>query len=275
MSVSGYSWNHYYHSIDYDDLHVMELQGIGNNCRNIEELCLKASHRQNTPIDLSSFPNLRKLTLQRFEFTPPNDMQDWTNLTHVEGIVLGPLQARAVSTLPNLKEIRCEPYLTSNQDIMEFCCLCKERSVSSTLKVFEISDYDDVPLVYTSRISDDGLCLVLDTFLNLTTIIINHSDITLATVNIAQKLGNLSQLKILKFKDTKIFFSATNSDLICEWLEISLPYFPKSLEIVQLLNYEIQFFIRGADDFVESRIMTKFYNILPKLREMNVTFLWA
>jgi hypothetical protein len=248
-------------------INALKLQGIGNNCRNIEELCLKASHREDTPIDLSSFPNLRKLSLQRFRFISPSDMQDWTNLTHVEGIVLGPLQARAISTLPNLKEIRCEPYLTCNQDIMDFCYQCKERSVSSTLEVFEVSDisgrngYNDIP------ITDESFCLLLDTFSNLTTIIIDNSDITLATVDIAQNLGSLNQLKILKFNDSKIFSSITNSDLIYEWLEILLPYFPKSLEIVQLLNCDFSFVVPVDIDVVKSRIVSSFYNFLPNLRE--------
>jgi hypothetical protein len=106
-----------------------------------------------------------------------------------------------------------------------------------------------------------------------------NTDITLATPDIAQKLESLSNLKTLILNDAKTFSSA-NIDLIYEWLESSLPYFPKSLEIIQILDCKVSIEYHPLNndmnllDFsnLKSRIVSRFYDFLPNLREINVTF---
>jgi hypothetical protein len=57
MSFSDPIWNFEMHNKIIDGLHQ-----IGSNCRDIEELSLKADYMQHTSKNLPSFPNLRRLT---------------------------------------------------------------------------------------------------------------------------------------------------------------------------------------------------------------------
>jgi hypothetical protein len=253
---------------------VKGLHQIGNNCRNIEELTLKAEYIQHT-----SFPNLRRLTVRNIILLPPINMMDWTKLTCVEGGIWKDPFAHYISALPNLKEIKCES-LAFHWQIIDFCNLCKEKSICNTLEVLDFStdSKNNWPGNLYGRMNDDSLYLLLDTFPNLTAISIDHGDITLATANIAQKLSSLSQLRILRFKDTRILSNLTNGtnyDSINEWLLC----FPKSLEIVSFLNCRIL----DTDDLhnhdlhltlnsLKSSLVSRFYDILPNLSEIEITF---
>jgi hypothetical protein len=154
------------------------LQRIGKNCEKIEKFYLVKLIRQVDSIELlSSFPNLRKLSLKNFNVLPPSN---WTNLTHIEGDILGKLWAYALSILPNLKGIKCESSLISHKSITDFCNLCKGKLVSDTLEELPISaTYTD-----SSSLSDDGFKLVLDTFPNLTAIVIRNANIKIENIKI-------------------------------------------------------------------------------------------
>jgi hypothetical protein len=249
---------------------VEGLQQVGNNCRDIEELSLNAQCMQRASKNLPSFPYLRRLTFRNILLLPPINMMDWTNLTYVEGAIWKYPLARAISALPNLKEIICESSLVFHQDVIDICNLCREKCVCSTLKVLDFSTGPNPNNKwYGGRINDDSLYLLLDTFPNLTAISIDQGDLTLATADIAQKVSRLSQLRILRFKDTRIFSSLANSvsyDSINGWLVC----FPKSLEIVSYLNCRIS----GTDnlDKLSSSIVSRFNDILPNLGEIEITF---
>jgi hypothetical protein len=112
---------------------------------------------------------------------------------------------------------------------------------------------------------------------------IHRSNVTL-TGDILQKLENLTQLKVLRLNRSHLFSSTenyTNSanflPTIYQWLANSLPYFPKSLEIIEFSNCE------DSSEFhrihrsinlknLKVRIEASFHDILPNLREINVSF---
>jgi hypothetical protein len=104
---------------------------------------------------------------------------------------------------------------------------------------------------------------------------IHWSDIALATVEIMQKLRNLSQLKTLKLTFSKLFH-CESSDLIYEWLDISLPYFPKSLEIIDFLRCKASNEFHTVDSMnrMSSRIESRFHDALSNLREINIIFIF-
>jgi hypothetical protein len=257
------------------------LQQIGNNCTNVEELYLEALDRRQFPKKLFASPNLCRLSLKNFDILPPSNMQNWINLRVIEGnSLICTSWAHAISTLTNLKEIKC---VISNQNIIDFCNLCKEKSICN-LDLSEVLDLsDDLERGYfQKKISDDGLYSVLDTFLNLTALKFQNTNITLSTPGIAEKLGTLSQLKILVFLETKLFFDG-NFTLIDEWLQNSLPYFPKNLEIIECMGCKVSFAAyeynhnnnlenRKLYDSVPSMIMSGFHHYLPNLTGTNITF---
>jgi hypothetical protein len=119
----------------------------------------------------------------------------------------------------------------------------------------------------------------MDTFPNLRAIEIHGSSITL-TGDVLQKIGNLTQLKVLRLNHSNLFSSAwdyTNTanhfPTICQWLENSLPYFPKSLEIIELSNCgDFKFHGSVTLNDLKVRIEASFHDILPNLREINVSF---
>jgi hypothetical protein len=183
----------------------------------------------------------------------------------------------AISALPNLIEMMWESYVIKEENVLNFCNQCKEKSICITLEGLGLSSISTLYHQHNT-LTDDSFCLVLDTFPNLKAIEICGSNISLATADIPQKLGTLTQLKQLKLNHTNVF-SAVNSasiDSVYEWLEISLQYLPKSLEVIEFLN------CKGSSehhmnnslilDSVRSRIKSKFRNILPHLKEISVTF---
>jgi hypothetical protein len=261
------------HEIDLNEI-IEELRYIESNCKNIEELSLKAEISRYTSKRLPKFPNLRKLTLKKISILPPSNMRDMKNLQIVEGDLLESLWFR-ISTLPNLKEFKWSSDMISNQNITHFCNQSKGNSICETLEVLGLSsdifsDYHD-----DGELTDDGLYLVLDTFPNLRSLEIQGSDISLAGANIPQKLGTLTQLKELKLTHTSVFTieNSTNIDSIYELLEILLKYLPKSLEVIEILNCRAssEYSTNDILDSVKSKIRSRFY-ILPNLREMSVTF---
>jgi hypothetical protein len=115
--------------------------------------------------------------------------------------------------------------------ILSICNRCKEKSICTTLEVLNLSS-QNLSAYDTQDLTDKSLCAVLDTFPNLRAIEIHGSSITL-TGDIPQKIGNSTQLKVLKLHHSNLFSSNTaNFSTIYEWLENSLPYFPKSLEFI-------------------------------------------
>jgi hypothetical protein len=177
--------------------------------------------------------------------------------------------------LLNLKEIKCESSMVSHQNIVDFCNLCKQKSICDTLEVRDFSTDPDSNY-YHGDLDDDSLYVVLDTFPNLTAISIDHGDITLATAGITQKLCTLPQLRKLRFDYTKIFSYAfimnADYDLINEWLLC----FPKSLEIMSVLNTVI-FMVDSPENAlilnsIRSRIVSRSYGILPNLKEIDITW---
>lgn len=118
---------------------LVGLEQVGNNCTNIEELFLRSRIKRHPSEDLSSFCNLRKLTLKNFGILPPSNIQDWTNLRYIEGNLLSnSLWASAISGLLNLIEIKCEPDSIlddGHQNVIEFCSLCKDKPICNTLEV--------------------------------------------------------------------------------------------------------------------------------------------
>jgi hypothetical protein len=270
------------------------LHQIGNNCTKLEELNLKATvsyseihldpipramsieaNKMNISSFLSSFFNLQRLSMNKCITVPPRNMQDWTNLRQVEGDFLrNPLWAEAISMLPNLKEILLKSNVISNENIIDFCNLCKDKPMCETLEVFDTSATDYSITQRDKRMSDDGLYSVLNTFLNLTTIKFQNSNITLTRTDIMQKLGSMNKLNILIFDRSQLLFDA-DSTLINEWLQTALPNFPKSLEIIQFLNCEIYENIFVVIEYVcnpelfdpiTDNIVSEFHNILPNLK---------
>jgi hypothetical protein len=254
------------------------LQQIGNDCDNIEELYLKAEFRRVTSKSLPIFPNLRKLTLENFTILPPSNMQDLTNLQVFEGDLSESLWFYAISTLHNLKELKWSSNTISNQDVQDFCNQSKENFTCESLEILSLSSGCGIFSNYLNygELTDDGLYLVLDTFPNLRAIEIQGSDISLAAANIPQKLGTLNQLIVLKLNHTNVFAAenSTNIDSIYEYLEILLQYLPKSLEVIEILNCKVSRDYNTNDSLnsIESKIESRFHDILPNLREMSVTF---
>jgi hypothetical protein len=255
--------------LGYDKV-IERLQQVGDNCKSIEELVLEAEFIFHTSENLPTFPTLRKLFLKDFFILPPSHMQNLMNLEAFEGPI-SHLWAHAISIVPNLKELKWGSATVYNQDMIYFCNRSKENSICNTLEVFSISRCDGLKV---NELTDDGLYLVLDTFPNLRAIEIQGLNLSLRAASIPQKLGTLTQLKILKLNDTSVVSGAAyvvNFDSIYEWLELSLPYLPKSLEVIGILDcreYDTNNSING----VKSRIESKFYDTLPILREMKVTF---
>jgi hypothetical protein len=275
ISVRGA--NSFCNSSHYDIGHdgiIEGLQQIGNNCENIEELFLQAEFRQQVSNSLPIFPNLRKLVLENFNILPPSNMQDLTNFQVFEGDLSEHLWVHAISTLPNLKELNWSSDSISNQDVKDFCNQSKENSIRETLQILGLSSSD----FQNDELADEGLCLLLDTFPNMRAIKIHGSDISLAAANIPQKLGNLTLLKMLKFNYTHVFsagyIESMNIDSKYELLENLLQYLPKSLEVVEILNCKAssEYNANNVLDSLKSKIESRFYDVLPNLREMSVTF---
>jgi hypothetical protein len=257
---------------------IKGLKQIGNDCTNIEELRFGAEDRRLSPDKLPSFLKLRILSIRNIRIFPPDDMEEWMNLRRIEGNFLNDLcWASAISHLPNLVEIKCGCDVVSNQNIIDFCNICKDKPICNTLEVLDFSSDYDCDLNkedFQGRINDDGLNSVLKTFLNLTAIELCNTDIALATTSIAQQIGQLRYLKKLNFNHSNLFF---NADLISvsNWLHTSLPYFPISLEIFECFGCNLFFYGHNDDDenrSVADMIMSFFYRGLPNLREINVTF---
>jgi hypothetical protein len=118
--------------------------------------------------------------------------EDWISLRRVEGDILrDSLWAEAISTLPNLKEIRLESDEIRNSNIINFCNLCKDKPICETLKVWYFSA-DDLGMCtdgyehHRKKITDGGLYALLDTFLNMSAITFHNTKITLTKTNIVQ-----------------------------------------------------------------------------------------
>jgi hypothetical protein len=254
-----------------DDLSLTdseELQKIGNSCTKIEVM---------------------HLTLRNLHVVPPSNMQNWINLRSFiagEHVWNNSLWIDAISMLPELKEIKIRSSRTFNGDIINFCNMCKGKPICQTLEVFESSSNMryDIRIISLNeqdyvKLSDDGLYSVLDTFLNLKEIELKHTNITLTRTDIVKKLGNLNQLKKIYIHGSHLFF---DRDLwrTEDWLRTSLPYFPKSLEVIQLLDCDV--YVYGNNDGVRFGlypseatpiiIKSEFHNALPNLRKIDVTF---
>jgi hypothetical protein len=263
------------------------LQQIGNDCKHIEDLCIITDSGV-TAVKLPLFPNLRKLSFKnshrncfsgiKLWSLPPDNMQDLMNLRVIEGDLLEHQWAHAISKLPNLIEIIWTSSMIKDEDIIDFCNRCKEKLISTTLEVLNLS-VNGFSHQNHRPFTDKCLCIVLDTFPNLRAIEIHRSSITL-TGDILQKIGNLTQLKVLRLKYSHLFSSARNYTntadhfpTIYQWLENSLPYFPKSLEIIEFSNCGNLVEHRSVTfENLKIRIEASFHDILPNLREINVSF---
>jgi hypothetical protein len=245
------------------------LQRVGNTCRNIEELSVGArrgssllKNLSSIPSHLSSFHNLRKLS--------------------IEGVLWSaPVWAHAISTLPNLKGIKWD--LINDQIIIDFCKLCEEKPITKTLEMLDFSDeFKRNNMFKRNNVTDDGLYSVLYTFTNLTDINFSDTDIALATIEIMQKLGSLNKLKISNLNGTKLFFNG-DASVIRGWLQTALPYFPNSLETLQcigcraligaeftgLLGLSLSY---GLSNTVPMTLISQFRSALPNLKEISITF---
>jgi len=259
------------------------LQQIGNDCKHIEDLCIITDSGKIAMKKLPLFPNLRKLSLKQFHVLPPDNIQDLMNLRVIEGDLLEHQWAHAISELPNLIEIIWHANVIMDEEIIDFCNRCKEKSICTTLEVLNLTPnglfHQNVGYPYPLS-TDKSLCVVLDTFPNLRAIKIHGSGITL-TGDILQKIGNLTQLKVLRLNHSHMFSSAENYfntadhfPRIYRWLENSLPYFPKSLEIIEFSNCgDLHECHRSVTlNNLRIRIEASFHDILPNLREIDVSF---
>jgi hypothetical protein len=271
------------HTVDHNKF-FERLQQIGNDCKHIEDLCIITDSRKIAIKKLPLFPNLRKLSLKNSHVLPPDNMQDLMNLRVIEGDLLEHQWAHAISKLPNLIEIIWHAdVIVEDEDILDFCNRCKENSICTTLEVFSSNGLPHQNVDYPYPLfTDKSLCVVLDTFPNLRVIKIHGSSITL-TGDILQKIGNLTQLKVLRLNHSHMFSSAgifrntaTNNHFqtIYRWLENSLSYFPKSLEIVEFSNCgDLHECHRSVTlNNLKIRIEANFHDVLPNLREINVSF---
>jgi hypothetical protein len=178
--------------------------------------------------------------------------------------------------------------LTSNQKVKDICNLCKDAPMCKTLEVFQYSaslvQYYEVPsanqIDLRDRTNDNGLNSILDTFSNLIEINLQNVVVTIAAMETAQKLGKLNQLKFFRFENTKLFFDA-DLTVVDQWWQSILPYFPKSLEVIQLLDCEISYhaYDQYNDDqnillheSIFGMLKSKFCNVLPNLRAVKITF---
>jgi hypothetical protein len=204
--------------VDLNEI-IEGLQHIVINCANIGELSLEAAIRQRASKSLPIFRNLRKLTLVSFSILPPISMQDLTNLQVFEGDLKELSWVHAISTLPNLKDLKWSSDTISNQNVKDFCNQSKKNPIRETLEILSLSRSE---IFENYKLADDEIYLVLDTFPNLRAIEIQGSAISLTAANIPQKLGTLTQLKMLKVNHTNVFSaeSSTNIDSIYELLEI-------------------------------------------------------
>lgn len=79
----------------------------------------------------------------------------------------------------------------------------------------------------------------------------------------------------MKFERSHLFFD-TDVTLINEWLQTALPYFPKSLEIIQFSDCEVTEAANPNPELcfttVANMIMPHFYDALPNLREITLNF---
>jgi hypothetical protein len=138
-------------------------------------------------------------------------MQDWINLRSIQGDLMnGLLWAKAISLLPNLKEIKWDSTEIYEDNIVTFCNICQGKVLCETLEELSTSadqhHRNEQHDGHNDRITDDSLFSILDTFTNLTAIKFHLTNVTLTRVDLKPKLKNVNKLKTLCFGRSHLFF---------------------------------------------------------------------
>jgi hypothetical protein len=229
-----------YRRFEYRTFSEIGLQLIGVRCKKLEELVIDGDFwgDESSRCFMSSFSHVRSLTLTENETTsvchvlPPPGMSLWSNLTRINGNMLCDSNwQQALSQLPCLQSLSWI-YGISDTDVQDFCLLCANMPIALTVQELELEAQhtDKVPM------SDLGLCIALDTFLNLRKLTLRNTSISLTTEGIAQRIGRLKLLESLCFNIT--FYESTfTAEYLYTWLETNLSFLPKSLREVKLNEY--------------------------------------
>lgn len=140
-------------SICLDNNGMMESSGleqIGSSCINIVELHLGVMEFESLVLSMQhlsslflplSFSNITRLSVKHFPC--PGNLQDWTKLENIEGDTLDIfLWIQIVSTLSNLRSLKCGECYLSDQSLIEFSNRCKGKAKSKSLEILELSGCD-------------------------------------------------------------------------------------------------------------------------------------
>lgn len=127
------------------------------------------------------------------------------------------------------------------------------------------------------KFTDNTLCVVLDTFLNLKHLIIHNTQITLSRSDIPKKIGKLNKLESLLFNLSHIFYDF-NISQVETWLQVTLPFLPPSLKIIKMnsckvrpVYYDQNTMFEGINNMTD--LITKsFKSVLPSLEMVEVDF---